>query len=46
VAQAIEYLLCKCEALSSNPVPPKEKKKKYIEAYILALEKYGYKKIT
>jgi hypothetical protein len=28
VAQAVEYLLCKCKALSSNPVSTKEKKKK------------------
>jgi hypothetical protein len=24
VAQAVAHLLCKCEALSSNPVPPKK----------------------
>jgi hypothetical protein len=28
VAQAIEHLLCKCEALSSNHSPTKKKKKK------------------
>jgi hypothetical protein len=27
VAQEIEHLLCKCEALSSNPSPIKKKKK-------------------
>jgi hypothetical protein len=27
VSQAAEHLLCKCEALSSNPVPPKKEKK-------------------
>jgi hypothetical protein len=27
VAQAIKQLLCKCEALSSNPCPTKNKKK-------------------
>jgi hypothetical protein len=26
VAQSIEYLLCKCKALSSNPTPTKKKK--------------------
>jgi hypothetical protein len=26
MAQAIEHLLCKCEALSSKPFPPKKKK--------------------
>jgi hypothetical protein len=26
--QVVEYLLSKCEALSSNPVPPPPKKKK------------------
>jgi hypothetical protein len=28
LAQAVEHLLCKCKALSSNPVPSKKKKKK------------------
>jgi hypothetical protein len=28
MAPAIEFLLCKHEALSSNPVPPKKKKKR------------------
>jgi hypothetical protein len=28
VAQAGEYLSCKCEALSSNPNPTKKKKEK------------------
>jgi hypothetical protein len=28
VAQAVESLLCKCEALSLNPRPTKKKKKK------------------
>jgi hypothetical protein len=33
VSQVIEYLLCKCEALSSNPSPTKKKeKKKVLEA--------------
>jgi hypothetical protein len=27
MAQAVECLLCKCEALSSNPNPTKKKKK-------------------
>jgi hypothetical protein len=27
VVQAIEHLLCKCKALSSNPSPAKKKKK-------------------
>jgi hypothetical protein len=27
VAEATEHLLCKCEALGSNPVPQKKKKK-------------------
>jgi hypothetical protein len=27
-AQEVEFLLCKLEALSSNPVPPKMKNKK------------------
>jgi hypothetical protein len=27
VAQAVERLLCKCTALSSNPSPTKKKKK-------------------
>jgi hypothetical protein len=27
VAQVAEYLLCKCEGLSSNPIPPPSKKK-------------------
>jgi hypothetical protein len=26
MAQAVEYLFCKCEAMSSNPSPPKKKK--------------------
>jgi hypothetical protein len=28
VAQAVEHLLCKCKALSSNHIPPKEGRKK------------------
>jgi hypothetical protein len=28
VAQAAEYLLCKHEALNSNPIPPKTKQNK------------------
>jgi hypothetical protein len=28
VAQVVQHLLCKCEALSSNPVPLKKKKPK------------------
>jgi hypothetical protein len=27
VAQAVEFLLCKCKVLSSNPSPTKKKKK-------------------
>jgi hypothetical protein len=30
VAQAVEHLLCKHKALSSNPVLPKNKFKKYL----------------
>jgi hypothetical protein len=29
VAQVVEYLLCKHEALSANPIPTKKKKKRY-----------------
>jgi hypothetical protein len=28
VAQVVECLLCKCEALSLNPVPPQRRKEK------------------
>jgi hypothetical protein len=30
----VEHLLCKCEALSSHPVPPKKKEEEEEEYYV------------
>jgi hypothetical protein len=49
MAQAVEHLLCKCEALGSNHRPTKKKKRKkeitfiYIVAMVIKLNlKYSY----
>jgi hypothetical protein len=39
MTQAVERLLCKCKALSSNPILTKKKKKK-IQLYLLSKREF------